>query len=122
MTTPLSTVSWSARHLQPLRAALDQQAPCFGRRIAQRDAAELNPGAAGGAALIARERRVAHDDFDAFERDVEFFGDHLRDGDIDTLAHVHLAEVRGDVAVGQHRNPRIELIGRQRRFAAGVLA
>ena len=44
------------------------------------------------------------------ERDVELFGDDLGDGDVHALAHLRLAEERGDAAVGQHGDPRIELV------------
>ena len=51
---------------------------------------------------------------DAVEADVELLGDDLRDRDVDALAHVHLAEEGGDAAVGQDRDPGIELVGQQR--------
>ena len=107
------------RHTEFLRRALHQHAACFRRGIAQRDTAALEPGAAGRAALIAGQRRVAHDDVDALEREIEFFGHHLLHGDIDALAHVHLAEVGGGVAVGQYRDPRVELVGQQGWLACG---
>src|SRR5262249_16242769 len=36
--------------------------------------------------------------------------------DIDALPHVHLAEEGSHAAVGQHRDPRIELVGSERRL------
>ena len=50
--------------------------------------------------------------------DVELFGDHLRDRDVDALAHVHLAEISGHAAVGNDGDPRVELVRPERRFAA----
>ena len=50
------------------------------------------------------------------ERRVEFFGNHLRDGDGDAVAHIHLAEIGGDRAVGIDGDVARELIRRQRGF------
>ena len=106
------------RNFQLLRGALDEQATRFCGGVAQCDPAELDAGRSRCAALIARELRIAHHDLDALEGDVEFFGNYLADGDVHALAHVHLAEVGGHVAVGKYCDPRIELIGCQGRLRA----
>ncbi len=100
---------------------MDQQPARFGRRAAQGAGAGLNSRAAGGSALVAGERRIAHDDVDLVDGDVELVGDDLRDGDVERLAHVHLAEEGGDAAVRQDRHPGIELGRDERRFAGGGL-
>src|SRR5207247_6618177 len=80
------------RHRELLGGALKENASRFRRRVAQRRAAALDAGRSRPAALVARERGVAHDDGDAIERHVELLGDDLADRDIDALPHVHLAE------------------------------
>ena len=96
-----------------LRRQIEQHAPRLGAGVAQGDAAALDAGAAGGAALVHRARGVAHDDGDAFDCDVEFLGDDLTDGDIDALAGVHLAEEGGDAAVLLDGEPGIQLVRRR---------
>jgi hypothetical protein len=105
-------------HGELLCRALEQEPARLRRGVAQRDPAPLHPGAAGRAALVAGERRVAHHHLHAGEGHVQLLGHDLGDGDVDTLAHVHLAEERGDSAVGQHGDPRIELVGCEGRLAA----
>ncbi len=50
--------------------------------------------------------------------DVEFLGHHLADGDVQPMAHVHLAEKGRHAAVGVHRDVGRKLIGRERRLGA----
>jgi hypothetical protein len=102
----------------PLRGHLDQHAARFGGRVPERDAAQLDAGAAGRAALVARGRGIAHLHAHLLERDVELLGDDLRDGDVHALAHVHLAEIGGHAAVGKDGDPGVELVRCQGRLAA----
>ena len=81
---------------------VDQYASRFGGGDTHLPAALLDAGRAGGAALVHGDRGVAHEHLDRLERHVELLGDHLADGDENTLAHVHLAEVGRDGAVGIH--------------------
>ena len=62
------------------------------------------------------ERGVAHHDTDPFDRHIELLGDDLGDRDIDALAHVHLAEIGDDTAVGIDGELAVELVGRERRL------
>ena len=102
------------RHGQQARRHLDQHAAGFRRCHAHLLAAELNARGARGAALVYRRAGVAHVDFDGLERHVEFFRHHLRDGDVEPVAHVHLAEEGRDAAVGVDRDVGRQLIRRQR--------
>ena len=106
------------RHGQQARRHLDQHAARFRRRHAHLLAAELDAGGAGGAALVHRCGGVAHDDLDALERNVELFRHDLADGDMQPVAHVHLAEIGRHAAVGVDRDVGRQLIGRQRRLGA----
>jgi hypothetical protein len=72
--------------------------------------------AAGGAALVARGRGIAHQHLDLVESDIELLGHDLRDRDVEPLAHVHLAEEGVHPTVGQHRDPRVELGGNKKGF------
>ena len=101
------------RRAEARSGALEEETACLGGREPERGAAALHAGGAGGAALIARERGVAHHDLDPIEGDVELVRDDLRDRDVDALAHVHLPEVRGDAAVAHHRDPRVQLVRRE---------
>ena len=101
-----------------LRRHVDQHAPRFGRGHPQLLAAELDAGRAGGAALVHAVGGIAHVDLDRLERHVELFGDDLADGDEQAVAHVHLAEVGVDGAVGIHGDVGRELVRRQRRLGA----
>src|SRR6516165_3398710 len=69
-----------------------------------------------GAALVDGPGGVAHHDTDPRERDVELLGDDLADRDIDTLAHIHFAEIGDDIAIGLDRKPAVELVGGERRL------
>ena len=104
------------RDPEPCRCHLDQHAARLGRGVAQRDAALLHPGAAAGAALVDGQGGVAHHDTDPCQRHVELLGDDLGDRDIDPLAHIHLAEIGDDTAVGLDREPAVELVGGERRL------
>ena len=66
----------------------------------------------------SRIARVAHVDGDVLERDVELLADHLRDGGMQAVAHVHLAEEGRHAAVGADRDIAVELLGMQRRLGA----
>ncbi len=59
---------------------------------------------------------VAHDDLDGLERHVEFLGHDLADGDVQAVAHVHLAEIGMHAAVGIDRDVGRQLIGGKRRL------
>ncbi len=80
------------RQIELLRRHLDQHPARFGRSRAHLLAAVLDAGGARRAALVHAGAGVGHEDLDALERHVELFGDDLADGDIEALAHVHLAE------------------------------
>ena len=97
---------------------LEQHAARFGRGHAHLLAAELDAGRTGGAALVHAGCGVAHEDLDGLERHVELFGDDLADGDEQAVAHVHLAEVGVDGAVGVDGDVGRELVRRQRRLGA----
>ena len=56
------------------------------------------------------------------ERHVEFLGHHLPDGDMQPVAHIHLAEKGGDRSVGIDRDVGGQLVGRQRRLHGGGAA
>ncbi len=109
------------RHAEPRRGQLEEHAARLGRGIAQGDAALLHPGAAARTTLVDGPLGVAHHDADPRQRHVELLGDDLGDRDIDPLAHVHLAEIGDDSAVGLDRQPAVELVGGKRRLdrAAG---
>ena len=66
------------RHVELLRRHLDEEAPRLGGGVAHLRAAELEAGAAAGAALIDGARGVAHHHRDPLERQVELVGDELR--------------------------------------------
>ena len=61
---------------------------------------------------------VAHDDVDGLERNVEFFGHHLADSDMQAMAHVHLAEEGRHAAVSIDGDVGGKLIGSERRLCA----
>ncbi len=84
---------------------MHEEATRLGGGVAQGFCAGEYAGAARGSTLVAGEGRVAHDDVDLVDGDVELVGDDLRDRDIERLPHVHLAEEGGDAAVGRDRNP-----------------
>ncbi len=102
------------------RSHLDQHAACFRRRHAHLLAAVQDAGGTGGAALVHAVGGVTHVDFDGLERDVEFFRNHLADGDEQAVAHVHLAEVGRDGAVGVDRDVGRKLVRRQRRLGSAL--
>ena len=77
---------------EPLGAQLKQYPARFRGRVSQRIGAPLDAGTAAGAPLIDRERSIAHDHVDLVERQIQFFGDDLGDGNVHALPHVHLAE------------------------------
>ena len=101
-----------------LRRHLDQHAARLRRRGAHLHAAALDAGRARGTALVHAGAGVGHEHGDGLERHVELFRHHLGDGDIEALAHVHLAEEGGHRAVGIDRDVGGELIGHERRLGA----
>ena len=121
LTTPSVTVSLSAGTPSFCGRHLDQYAARFGGGDAHLLAAVLDAGGAGGAALVHAGGGVAHEYLDGLERHIELFGNHLADGDEDALAHVHLAEIGIDGAVGVDRNEGRELIRRERRLRSHAL-
>ena len=103
------------RHGKARRGCLKQDATRFGGGIAQRTAAMRDAIAARGATLVAGQGRVAHDHRDATHLDIELFGHDLRNGHLEAVAHVHLAEEGLHAAVGQDGDPGIELAGQRLR-------
>ena len=97
----------------------NQDAAGFCRGIAQRLGAGLDAQRARCPALVQAGGGVAHDDVDLVEAEIEFFGHDLRDRDFQPLPEVDLAEIRRRAAVGMDRNPGIQLLGRESRFAGG---
>ena len=98
----------------------DHQAAGFRRHPAQIHAGAGNAGCCAGAAHVDGAGSVAHDELHAVQRNVEFFGDHLRNRGAEPLAAVDLAVIGDDRAVLLDGDIGIELIGRQpaqrRRF------
>src|SRR2546421_653353 len=84
--------SMPGRRTQLVRRALDEHAARLGGRASQQPRAIGHAGAARSATLVAGAGGIAHHHFDLVEADIELFGDDLRHGDIEALAHVHLAE------------------------------
>jgi hypothetical protein len=62
-------------------------------RLADLHAAARDPRAAGGRALIGRQRGVAFDELDLVDADAKLLGGHLRDGDAQPRAEIDLAAV-----------------------------
>ena len=108
----------AGRNAEFLGRHVDQHAARLGGGHAHLLAALLDAGRAGGAALIEAGIGVADENLHAGVRNVEFLGDHLLDGDRKPLAHVHLAEIGRDGAVGVDGDVGRQLVGHQRRFGS----
>ena len=116
--TPSLTLSLSAGTASSSAAISTSTRRASRRGHAHLLAAELDAGGARGAALVHAGGGVAHEDLHGLERHVELFGDDLADRDEQAVAHVHLAEVGGDGAVGVDGDVGRELVRRQRRLGA----
>jgi hypothetical protein len=68
--------------------------------------------------LVHAARCIADDNLDGLEWHVEFFGDHLRHGDLEPLPEIGLAGKNRNRAVGVHRDIGRQLVGRERRLGA----
>ena len=101
-----------------LRRHLHEHPARLGRRGAHLHTAALDAGRAGGAALVHAGAGVGHVHLHPLERHVELFGHHLADRDVESLAHVHLAEEGGDRAVAVDGDVGGELVRHQRRAGA----
>ena len=98
----------------------EQDAARLGRGVAQRLGAGLDAQGTRRTALVQRGRGVARDHADLVDRDVEFIGHDLGDGDFQALAQVDLAVEGADAAIARDRDPRIELLRHQRRSGRGA--
>ncbi len=98
------------------RRHLDQHAARFRGGDAHLLAAILDAGRARGAALVDACSRVGEVDLDGPERHVELFRHDLADRGREAVAHVHLAEIGDDAAVGLHRDVGRELVRHERRL------
>ena len=108
-------VGWQSKLL---RRHFHQHAARFRRGDAHLPAAGLDAGRAGRAALVHAGAGVGHEHGDGLERHVELFRHDLADRDVETLAHVHLAEERGYRAVAADRDVGRKLFGHERRFGS----
>ncbi len=106
------------------RSARDHRLARGRRGLAQLHAAAHHAGAAGGRALIRRERGVAFDQLDAIDTEIELLGDHLAHRDAVAGAEVDLAGVDDHAAVALEREECIDRVELQRaavgRTRAGV--
>ncbi len=87
------------RHVEPLRAKLDQRLARGRGGLADLHAAALDAVRAGGAALVGGERGVALDQLDALDRDAKLLGEDLAHGDAQPGAEIDLAAEQRDGAV-----------------------
>jgi hypothetical protein len=93
------------RRAELLGCTVDEHSPCFRGRTAHEPSAVRHASAAGRTALVAGGARITHHHFDLVGTDVELVGDDLGHRDIEALPHVHLAEERLHVAVGEYGDP-----------------
>ena len=101
-------------HVQFQGRQLNQNATGFCCGAAQGLGTGLNPQGTGGTALVHRAGRIAHHHFDLAVSHIQFFGNDLANGHVQTLAQVNLAVISGHFAIGSNGHPRVELVGFQR--------
>ena len=109
-----------------LRGTREHRLARGGGSLPQLHAAAHHAGAAGGRALVRRERGVALDQLDAIDTEIELLGDHLPHRDAVPGAQIDLAGVDGHAAVALEREKGVDRVELQRasvgRARAGVRA
>jgi hypothetical protein len=80
-------------------------------RAPQRLAVDLDRRARDRRALVRRARSVTERDMHIADRDVELFGDDLRQRRREARAEIDVAMQRGDAAVVPHRDQRLGALG-----------
>ncbi len=108
---PLVTWSSGFRHAEASRGHFDQRLACGRRRLSELHAANLDRQAPPGRTLVRGQRRVALDQRDAVERQVEFLGHNLAEGGPHTGAEIDLAGIDRDPTVGADRKEPVDLVG-----------
>ncbi len=93
------------------RGEPDQRLACGGRRLPDLDAAAHDAAAAGGRALVGRQRGIALDHRDPLDADAELFGGHLRNRDAQALAEIDLARVNRHRAIGVDGDEAVDFAG-----------
>ncbi len=96
------------------RCERDQRLARRRRRLPNLHAAAHDAAAAGGRALVGRQRGVAFDQYDALDADAEFFGGHLRNRDAQSLAEIDLARIDRHRPVGVDRDEAVDVAGVER--------
>ena len=97
------------------RCHFHQHKPGFSGGRAHSHAAFPNAGRAGGAAHIDGDMRIALHNGDAFQRQIELFGDHLRPAHIRALAHIDFADPACGAAVFINADIGGEIVGLHRQ-------
>ena len=90
---------------------IDQRLARGCRRLPDLHAAALDPGRAGRAALVRRERSVAFHEFDFVDANAELLGSDLRYGNPQPLAKIDLATKQRHGAVAIHGEEGINFFG-----------
>jgi hypothetical protein len=78
--------------------------------VTQLHAASFDGETAVGRALIRRQRRVALDQRDVAQRNIQLVGDDLHEGGFDAGAEVDLSGIDGDLATRIDRKKSLHLI------------
>ena len=95
--------------LQPFGAESHELLAGRRRGLPNADAALCQARTAAGSALVGRQQRVALDEVDLLDRQSEFLGGHLADGDAQSGSEVHFAgEDRGG-SIGMNGEEAIDL-------------
>jgi hypothetical protein len=105
---------------KPGAGHLEQRLARFGRGFAHRHAADLDGLAAGGVALVGCAGRVALDHVDVLERHVQLVGRDLGQRRAHAGAKLDPTAVDRDAAVLADRQPRVDLVGRDRAGVHGT--
>lgn len=100
-------------HREMASGLAQEEAPGFGGGLAQRHGADLDAGAGDGRPLVRCATGVAEDHLDLLERDVQLFGDDLRQCRADAGTKVDVAAEGGDLAVRGNGDERVDLVQRQ---------
>lgn len=99
-------------HREMASGLTQEEAPGFGGGLAQRHGADLDAGAGDGRPLVRCATGVAEDHLDLLERDVQLFGDNLRQCRADAGTKVDVAAEGGDLAVRGNGDERVDLVQR----------
>jgi hypothetical protein len=100
--------------LQPLRRQLEEPKSCLRRRATQRHRGDLDGLAGNGGALVGSSCGVAKHHGDALERQVQLFGNDLRECGSHARTEVDMAIERVDAAVGAEKEKELGVAARDR--------